>query len=238
MKPTRLALPILSLIAVLAVSVPCPADVVLAPHSTVAGQTLEQWSAVWWQWALGIPAANNPLTDPTGANAGIGNSGPVFFLGGTTGGSAVRSFSVPGGVFLFFPLVDIEDTNDGTVASMQAGLAAFLAGTSELHASIDGVPVPNLFDHRETAPVFSFTAPPGALFGLAPGVYDPAVADGYYLMLAPMSAGTHVINFGGTVGGFSVDVTDTILVTPEPGTLLLLSGGLAGIAGRLRRRRL
>jgi hypothetical protein len=44
----------------------------LAPiHTKPAGQTYGRWAAEWWQWALGIPGAVNPLTDPTGAHCGI-----------------------------------------------------------------------------------------------------------------------------------------------------------------------
>src|SRR5690242_17902424 len=55
-----------------------------------AGRTYSDWSAAWWQWALSIPVhdpANpsqilNPLFDDTGAECGVQQSGPVFFLGG------------------------------------------------------------------------------------------------------------------------------------------------------------
>jgi hypothetical protein len=39
----------------------------IAPiHTKPAGQTYGRWAAEWWQWALGIPGAVNPLTDTTG----------------------------------------------------------------------------------------------------------------------------------------------------------------------------
>ena len=59
-----------------------------------------------WQWVLGIPADSNPLLDQTGANAAVGQCGPVWFLAGTTGGSAERAITVPAGKSLFFPLVN------------------------------------------------------------------------------------------------------------------------------------
>lgn len=42
----------------------------------------------------------------------------------------------------------------------------------------------------------------------------PAAADGYYLMLAPLSAGSHILNFGGTFPTFpfTLDVTYTLKV--------------------------
>jgi hypothetical protein len=43
-----------------------------------------------------------------------------------------------------------------------------------------------------------------------------AVADGYFLMLAPPSSGVHVLRYGGgaTAFGISLDETDTITVPP------------------------
>ena len=62
---------------------------------------------------------------------------------------------------------------------------------------IDGVPVKNLGAYRFLSPQFQFTAPTPRIFGATGGV-GTAVGDGYYLMLAPMSKGTHTIHYGGT----------------------------------------
>ncbi len=74
----------------------------------------------------------------------------------------------------------------------------------------------NLFAFRATSPTFRIRVPSGpnleGVFGF-PGISGtvfPVVADGYYLMLAPLSPGPHTLNFGGTFGaelGFGVDVT-------------------------------
>jgi hypothetical protein len=52
--------------------------------------------------------------------------------------------------------------------------------------------------------------PDANLFRLPAGTYAPAVADGYYLLLAPLRPGVHTIAFGGT-GNFggptSQDIT-------------------------------
>jgi hypothetical protein len=47
----------------------------------------------------------------------------------------------------------------------------------------------------------------------ATGTVFPAVADGFYLMLQPLSRGTHVVNFGGTAFGSTLDVTYNLTVT-------------------------
>ena len=61
--------------------------------------------------------------------------------------------------------------------------------------------------------MFSLLLPDDNLFGLPAGAYAPAVADGYYLLLAPLPPGPHTITFGGTDGtGFSQDITYHITV--------------------------
>ena len=78
---------------------------VLPSHSTVAGKTIGEWSVDWWQWALSFSTPNDPFTDPTGVKAGLKQSGPVFFLAGTPGGSSTRSFAVPLGKYVMVPLL-------------------------------------------------------------------------------------------------------------------------------------
>ena len=49
------------------------------------------------------------------------------------------------------------------------------------------------------------------------GTYFPVVADGYYLLLAPLRPGVHTIAFGGSAGvapnAFTQDITYTLRVT-------------------------
>jgi hypothetical protein len=88
------------------------------------------------------------------------------------------------------------------------------AAATTLHATIDEVQVGNLGDPATTpyracvgpftpcSPAsFSSTFPTDNLFssqGLPAGTYAPSVADGFYLLLAPLTPGMHTINFGGT----------------------------------------
>ncbi|MEJ7605383.1 MAG: hypothetical protein WKF37_03755 [Bryobacteraceae bacterium] len=205
-----------------------PADAAAIPAgSTVAGKTLGEWSAQWWQWALSFPAATNPVLDTTGNSASLGDVGPVFFLAGTFSSTPVtRTFAVPAGKFIFFPLLSGFLSEEGSVADMRARLATFVGNTTELHASIDGVNIPNLFSHREVSPVFDITLGPDNIFAAPPRVYTPSVSDGYWLMLEPLPSGNHTIRFGGTsegnsdptLGDLTVDVT---YVVPEASTFLL-----------------
>jgi hypothetical protein len=190
---------------------------VLPPSSAAFGMTYGAWSAALWQYVLSQPASSNPLLDRTGAGCGVGQSGPVFFLVGTAGsGAATRDqCTVSAGKALFFPLVnafDVHVPGDGldTPELVWDDLQSLFGGPFELHASIDGVPVKNLDpvttpyracagpDARCSAPSFSLTFPADNLFGIPAGTYAPAVADGFYLLLAPLKPGSHTITFGGT----------------------------------------
>src|SRR3954470_21116236 len=73
-------------------------------NSRPYGQSYGQWAVAWWQWALSVPAASNPVADTTGEFAGEGQSGPVWFVAGTFQNSAERSFTVPAGKALLMPV--------------------------------------------------------------------------------------------------------------------------------------
>ena len=53
---------------------------VLPPHPF--GVTYGEWTARWWEFMVSIPAPNNPILDTTGADCGIAQAGPVWFLEG------------------------------------------------------------------------------------------------------------------------------------------------------------
>ena len=204
---------------------------VVRPHGVVAEKTLGEWSALWWKWAFAFPVNDNPLLDTSGAKSRFGDVGEVFFLAGLFGvpssGSVTRTATVPRGKFIFFPLVNFENDNVGvsprqTIDILISQIDGAIPGITALHASIDGQPVGDLFSHREASPVFAYTlqltdnlqqvvnhiTTPDAA-----GTVFPAVADGFYLMLRPLSPGTHVLKFGGTSFGITLDVTYNLTVT-------------------------
>jgi hypothetical protein len=196
---------------------------VLHPHATVAGKTIGEWSAEWWKWAFSFSVPHDPFTDATGANANLGQSGEVFFIAGTAGGNAERTFTVPTGRFILIPLVNAElaqvDEPPGTsAAQVRHDVTAIADQIDQLHATIDGVTVPDLFSHREISPDFTAVIAANNAFGEPAGPSGIAVADGYWLMLTPLSANEqHTIDFGGaaTALGFSVDVRIHITATAD-----------------------
>src|SRR3954451_15035019 len=93
-------------------SYPASAYTILPPDSIVAGRSIADWTAAWWTRTLQSPAAQDPQVDPSGAFANFNNDGPVFFIAGTNGlsGPVSRSFEVPAGKPVLFPMINFFDT--------------------------------------------------------------------------------------------------------------------------------
>jgi hypothetical protein len=214
---------------------------VYPPHSTVEGKTLEEWSAEWWKWAYRLPADRHPFFDETGTNAYAEQPDPVFYLVGVNNRSntAARAVSILEQTYLFFPVINFQSFSEGQdpwgtikeeicngdleIATCVTALSGSLDDqpfTNLLYTT--GQPVTNLFDHLERSPEFAVWMPLtnnivqywGFNFT---GFADPSVADGYWLMLAPLPPGQHVLHFWGAVGApfnFSTDVTYSITVQP------------------------
>jgi hypothetical protein len=224
------------------------------PHSTVACRTLGEWAALWWSWAFSFPVNDNPLLDTTGEKAKFGDVGPVFFLAGVynASGNITRKATVPPGKLIFFPVVNLINDNVGvsprqTIDELAATLAGFIPSSPDLHASVDGVPVDHLQQHREISPVFSYTLQSTdnihQVVNHIPdvqGTIFPVVADGFYLMLRPLPPGHHVINFGGSLSGPAFNVTYDITVeeTERHGPAVLIPGPtvLSGCAAKADER--
>jgi hypothetical protein len=201
--------------------------VLLPPGATIAGKTIGEWSANWWQWAAALAPPGDPFTDTNGQYAGVNQSGPVFFLAGSPGGSNRRQFEVPANAYVLVPLVvsewsQLELGFSQTAAQIRQAAQEQANNIDSLHASFDGAPISqtSLFTHREVSPDFTFVAVANNRVGISGvGPSGIAVADGYFLILGPLTPGIHVLNYGGGASAFGVSVneTDTILVVEPPG---------------------
>jgi hypothetical protein len=193
------------------------------------GGIYDDLSVAWWKYALEQPNTTNPLLDPTGAGCRIGQSGRVFFLVGTAGtGQATRDqCTVPLGKQLYFPLVngfDVHVPGDGldTPALVWHDLQVTLGfRVDSMFATVDGKPVINL--DPTTSPYRACAGPSVGctsdffldfasdnLFGVPAGRYEPAVADGFYLLLPPLTPGPHTVTFGGS-GNFAGAFTQSVV---------------------------
>ena len=180
---------------------------VLPPHSKPYGKSYGQWSAAWWQWALSQPLAGHPFIDDPAFNVAAGQSGSVWFLGSPFG-TVERTVTIPQGISLFVGPLNAEASDLeglGSTESEQRDTANFLANhIVNASFTIDGVAIPNMNPYRVSSPQFTFTAPSPWIFGETGGT-GTAVADGYFVMLAPLSTGTHTIKFS---GGFHFSVAE------------------------------
>lgn len=217
---------------------------VLDVDSKHYGKTYGEWSAAWWQWAFSIPTSKNPLVDSDGSNAANGQQGPVWFLAGklcVTGGepcgtitdpaTANRVVDVPAGKALFFPILNAEWDNLGAdeplnETELRDIVKAQMDMGENMVAEVDGVPINGLdsvltTQYRVTSPVFNYHIPEDNTYSLFGYNYPKqtikgAVADGVFLMLAPLPKGTHTIHFKGNFGTFFyLDIYYTIHVVPE-----------------------
>lgn len=62
-----------------------------------------------------------------------------------------------------------------------------------LQASIDGVQIQNLDQYFFTSPMYRFTNPEDNLLGVAAGTVGESVGSGAYLIISPLSLGSHAI---------------------------------------------
>jgi hypothetical protein len=203
-----------------------------------------QYAAKWWQYSLSIPVPQSPFLDQTGANFAVGQSGPVWYLSGTlcvnpngvlctaaAPAVVVRNVTLPAGKFLFFPVLNAEADNinpggpDFTYTADQ--LRAFAVqqqdAAENMVLDVDGRAVPDVGRFRFTSPPFAYTLPENNIYSYITGInipartVYPAVSDGVYVMLAPLSPGHHTIHFAGDTGAgnFALDVTYHINVLPR-----------------------
>ena len=145
-----------------------------------------------------------------------------------------RTCTVPQGKALFFPVYDAWADNLNypgqppttyTSKQLRQQAAGYLANASSLTASLDGTIVADLSDlsspYRTKAPLWHYTLPAdswlNAYFNQTwpAGTTTPppgAAADGVYVAVKPLSAGTHTLTFGATGSGLDENVTYTIKV--------------------------
>ena len=181
---------------------PVAAGVVLPPDAEVDGLDLAGWSVRSWQWFFSLPQDVNPFFDATGEICGYGQSGPVFFLAGAEG-SLERSCVVPEGAYVFVPLLGSEcstvepppffgrdEAELRACASNAVDMAEGAVDMSAMRLTVDGETIADLSRYRAATPRFALWLPDDNLLGSDQRVAD-SVADGYQVMLSPLSEGEH-----------------------------------------------
>ena len=219
---------------------------VFLPNSTPYGMSYAQWSAGWWQWNFSLPTTNSPIQDT--AAISTGQTGQVWFLGGTFGlaGSQtrVRSGTVPEGTALFIGIMESWADNadcplldNYSTAQLRSTAASYQDQAFAMSCTIDDASTVDISQpsnaYRVQSPVFTYTMP--AVHNFAYDLYNAtcyqnssgvpytvigAVADGVYLMVAPLAVGSHTIHFSGAYSSifpfptYVQDITYHLTVTP------------------------
>lgn len=189
-------------------------------------------TAKWWQWALSIPATENPMLDATGDKCFVGQNGSTWFLAGVFNSvTAVRNCAVPEGKELFIPIYNSVNINAPSVC----GQSADNYSTAELHASsaasineitkvsvkVDGTSIKNV--RRIQSKVFEVALPENNVFdepcislgGVPAGIFSPAVDEGFYVIVRGLEVGDHTLQFSAEkASGVVQDVTYNLTVVP------------------------
>jgi hypothetical protein len=224
-------------------SLAAPAEV-LPPSSLPYGFSYEEWSAKFWQWTLG--QSTNHMKSLGEPDICSGPASRVRFLGPSIiGGEAIHietnHITIPRGTPLFFPIFALWQDNGNcpltafttfTADQLAAFDQASWSAVTETTCTIDGIAVEGMDDptnsvYNVLSTPFSYTTAEkdnilaGELGATCiPGDFTvyPAVAEGLYLMLAPLSPGKHTIHAVAVVGPLSAPFAKsdkTIEITVE-----------------------
>jgi len=193
----------LAVLALLAVAPPAlaagrnPNPGIPPVHSSAFGKTLAEWSAVWWKVGIETPVDGSPFVVGGIFPISASVSGLVAAIG-----SGEFEFTLPAGKALFVAGITFEcssleppDTGfHGDTEAEQAACAKFWTDhVQAISIEVDGKLVQDVASYRVVSPQFSFTAPDPNFLGVPGGGAGTAVADGYNVLLAPMSKGEHTI---------------------------------------------
>jgi hypothetical protein len=194
-----------------------------AEVQALTGKSIAQWGAEWWQWAFKNPEV---LFDKTGKSGRLGDAtANVFFAEGSGGRPVNLKYTVPGNKYILVPVITYIWTFFAPCA--EAGCATeiinnnVLAGVTDPYLIVDGVPLLAFSSHLvlvsdDTLP-FQVDAGPIGPDGYG-GILD-ALQGGYWVMLRPLSRGSHRISFGATAplvdGATGQPVSGTVDLTTK-----------------------
>jgi len=199
----------------------------------IFGLSYGQINALWWKQVKGIDRDENPLLDDNGEHCDVAQAGPLWFLHGTfsPSKSATRQCTIPCDKYLVIPLCNVlADTSpgldeDGDMVpfyeietleeELEQATKAWCLDNQDLQVTVDGVPLCDA-DLRyararsyEPFPIFYPSDNLSHYFGVPTpaGIYE-GMADGYYVILKPLTPGVHDVSF--SAGFYSVIYTLTV----------------------------
>ena len=214
---------VIAISVILALAVAAP---IASGQTTSHRQGPKDLTEAWWTWALADPS-------PLDGDYGVGDPRcegefveGVFFLGGTFGGDATRTCTVPANTALFFPVLNSFITEEeAAYPEAPTDFVDTALANGEFSATLDGE---DLKIKRITRTFQPLILPDPNIFGLPGGEYghpacaDPTrcltASDGLWVYLPQgLKPGEYTVQFGGTsvtANGepFSVNVTYNLIV--------------------------
>ena len=218
----------LAVLALLAVTSPALAGgrPGIPPQASAFGETLAEWSAIWWKVGLEIPTDGD---SPFQVGGIFPLSKSVLGLAAPLGGGTFE-LTIPNGKALMVAGITFECSNlepvpfyGGTEAEQAACAKFFADHIEDMSITVDGKPVRDIASYRVMSPQFSFTVPDPNFLAVPPGP-GTAVADGYYVLLPPMSKGKHTVRVQGALHfatsegdpfDFDQDIDNVFLITAK-----------------------
>ena len=171
------------------------------------GLTYGEWTARFWQWLHSIPKPDSPAADTTGKNCALKQTGTVWFLPGTFGGTNERTCTIPAGKAILVSLINVmcsyAEHHLKTEPDLRACAKADQDKVTTTSITVDGV---QLNPVRLQSPLFTVTLPPNNALGLKPQT-SPAISDGYWVFLQPLPPGSHTIHSSGSLVDFTTTGT-------------------------------
>lgn len=147
----------------------------------------------WWTWAASSVSDSNPVSDQDGHLCDQGQTGGIWFLAGTFGGTVTRSCAVPAAVPVAFPLVNrVGEAGDCTAFMDSAQGSAVLDGQA-------------LEPQRYEATAVQISAVDGNPLTRSGGNFHTR-ACGLWVQLEPLAPGSHTLSIRGSSGSFAVSV--------------------------------
>lgn len=189
---------------------------ILPPESSIQGFTYGEWLAKWWEYALILPAEQNPLLG--GESCAIEDHGNVGLLVANSTLDVPIKCEVPAGKMLFVEVLgaecsDIEEPPfyGGTEEELRVCAQGFVP--QDLVAIIDGKEVKDLARYIFVSPLYEFTNPEDNILEVPCGTVGRSIGSGAYLMLSPLNIGKHTVYLKGTYPDLEYTAEKTLEIT-------------------------
>jgi hypothetical protein len=155
-----------------------------------------EWLTKWWQWSMSIPSKEHPRDNFSPEACSAYQEGPVWFLPDQLAEDKARTCYIPEGHAILVPLAvgecdtgshgDYPDDDDSLIRCASEGNDGAI-----FRVTLDGITLIDLDQYRTSADFFEITRSSTDNVYEGPiGTYR-AFAEGYYIMLEPLTAGQH-----------------------------------------------